>query len=241
MENFIKFLIVSYFFLPILTFNYFTNVIVLSILFVPLSVFGFIVHKYIKDIYITLIVRATVFFFSILTLGAILVNLEKLVITLQGENKYASVMVFLFLAYIIFLFLWFMIEFLFKLLTEVKDPNTVIGKYNRNEAILKLIIAFLTAFLFPNFIFGFNYSLVLTILYDVQINLFESYYLSFIIENALPLSNEVYTSYINNINSNSLLQIHQIAHISISKFLELTVIAFLIKHINGLIKTRKSK
>ena len=231
--------IVIYFFLPILPSNIYAQSIFLLAFSIIFLILGLFTHKLIKEIFINTLIRTIILTISVMIFSAFLIKLHEIIFQLKGVNPIESALLIALLAYIISISLFIMIEFLFKLLGKVVDPNEVKGKLEKIEAYASLGIACLAAFFIPNAVFGICYAIVFDTIHNINLSSFEQYYLSFVIDNALPLTNSNFINFINLINSNKLLSILQIIHISISKFLDLTVIAFLIKYINNILKNRR--
>ena len=133
-----------------------------------------------------------------------------------------------------------MIDLLIRLSRNVKDPREANGFVSKMSAYLSLIIPLLTCLLFPNCVFGSCYWLGLMGLpeWDTFIQPADAYYLSFVINYALPISDEKILKSISAINTNTLLRIIEIIHITVYRIIDLTIIAAAIKTIHELIEKR---
>ncbi|PGO26402.1 hypothetical protein CN984_17685 [Bacillus cereus] len=133
-----------------------------------------------------------------------------------------------------------MIDLLIRLSRNVKDPREAKGFISKMSAYLSLFIPLLTCLLFPNCVFGYCYWLGLMGLpgQDTFIQPTDAYYLSFVINYALPISDEKILKSISAINTNTLLRIIEIIHITIYRIIDLTIIAVAIKTIHELIEIK---
>ncbi len=241
MSFFIKLLIAIYSLLPVTAIIYEKGYLIpfLALLIsVLISTAGILIHKnkYFKDqLLMILILRFLTFLMGFMFL------LKFIQWTVKSIEKWSkNIITETFLVYsvvvlIILTFIFIMGDYLVKQVNTVKDPRKENGIINKFEAYVTLIGALLAPFVLPNIVFGFSYSLILSAFYKIELSGLEPYYLSFIINYALPINNEVLSNCINKINSDLLLNLLQIAHITITKIIELSIIAVVIKYINNLI------
>jgi hypothetical protein len=239
MPNWIKLFTLHFFILPFIPYNN-TTKIILALFFSILFLFlGVMIHKvkfYSDYPSLLLILRLILILASFLCLIAFLNNqvISKIINKLVSEQLIAYLLIIL----IITSFILIMGDFLIRLVNNITNPREVQGKLNKIEAYTTLFGALLAPFLLPNLFFGFSYSLVLTSLHSIELSYFQSYYLSFVINYALPISNEKILDIIKIINTDTLLRTVQIAHITITKIIDLTIIAIVIKYISNLIRTK---
>ncbi|MBT2740747.1 hypothetical protein [Bacillus sp. ISL-77] len=188
--------------------------------------------------YVMSFLRYFYFIFSISLVIFVLIRQQVSIenaLNLSYETLIALLIFFLIVAFAIV-----MIDFLIILSRSVQDPRTVNGFFSKFIAYVSLILPLLTALLFPNCIFGFSYWIRLEGLpnQDTFINPFDAYYLSFVINYALPIDSSapaIIRESIKNINSDALLAIIEIIHITVCRIIDLSIIAVVINSINDLI------
>ncbi|MGG3925663.1 hypothetical protein ABET51_06650 [Metabacillus fastidiosus] len=180
-------------------------------------------------------IRFMVFLFFLLFFSIVLQQIEEIF----EINRY-------FLLSILFgltvpIFILFLSEFLWGFLksTRYYFSKENPGKWDKIHFFALSFTGLLTAFVLPDFLFGFLYFLVLSPNSN-GFNPFTFYYLSFVIHYALPLDGkaEVYT-YIKDINDLDFGRIVQITHINIVKLIDLLFIASLINYLATYFKPKK--
>lgn len=104
-----------------------------------------------------------------------------------------------------------------------------------------IILSFLTlvvSFFIPDLMFGLGYSIFLTIFGNVSLNMLDSFYLSLIISNTLPVG-EPFSKYITVIGENPYIYLFQFFHIFSNKIINWIVIGVVFNYIFLVIDSRR--
>ncbi|WP_436373820.1 hypothetical protein [Cytobacillus sp. BC1816] len=128
-----------------------------------------------------------------------------------------------------------MIEFFIRLINNIQDPMKLTSVSDKIEGYVSIFGTYLATIVTTNYIFGMSYSLTLGTFHNIPLSISEYFYLSFIINHTLPMADEAILDTIKVINKDIFLNYLQMAHITISKLIDLTIIAIVVKYINNLI------
>ncbi|MCA1033496.1 hypothetical protein LCL90_02535 [Bacillus infantis] len=236
MPLWIKIFVVHYLLLPFIPYNSLTKsilVLLFSILFFTAAFFAHKVYGAREFTVFLLFIRLILVSIGFMFL---LIIFERIIDFIPFKDKY---ILYGILFLIMGSFILIMGDFFIRLVNKISDPSEAKG-FQKFELSTTIVAALFLSLLLPNAFFGFCYLLVLNALYSIDLTYFQSYYLSFLINYALPINNQSISEVINIINSDTVLRIVQISHITITKILDLTIIAIVIKHINNLIKFKNS-
>jgi hypothetical protein len=240
MEKYIIFVIFIYSILPLIPYNNYSLSIFLLFLSVILFFLSIFTNRFVRGTITVTYVRSLILFFFIIFFSMFLLLLNTILIEITRSNSYEIYLTVTLVSVTIAITVILLIELLFKLLLKVKDPTKLSRKFEKIEAISNLFITFLATFFIPNYVFGFDYMLLLEVFHNVTLTPFEFYYLGFVIDYTLPLDDKKLLDCINKINSNNVIRIVQIVHITLSKFFDLTILGILINYINNIFKIKKT-
>lgn len=232
---------IIYCFLGLLSTPYIYLVIMLFLFLIFFGLSFFVRNyskKYSHQVFLELFTRVY-FRFIFLFLGYIfflLFSVELIKFTNNSSLETFITMIVIFLLPAIFVV--FMLEFLVGLTKQTSDIDKIKSYPDKLSAYMMAGVALVSALLMPNFIFGITYSFILQISHQKILNIQDFYYLSFVINYALPIADPKVLELIKLINTDGYLRIIQIVHISICKIIELTIIATIIKNVSDIFKTK---
>jgi hypothetical protein len=240
MPKWIKIFIIHYIILPFIPYNEVTKTFLVFLFCLIFIVFGILIHKFkgIDDFpSLILLLRLLLIVCGLMLFSLLLDKFQNQLFLINISER---TLIYIILLLIIISFIFIMADFLIRLVNKLTDPREEKGIFNKIESMTTLLGALLVPFLLPNIFFGFSYKLVLSSLYTIELTNFQSYYLSFVINYALPISNRDVLDIIDKINTGTLLGYLQIIHITFTKIIDLTIIALVIKYVNNIIVSKKT-
>ncbi|MEK5068731.1 hypothetical protein [Sporosarcina sp. FSL K6-1508] len=128
------------------------------------------------------------------------------------------------------------LEFLVLMIIYLDKIHSIESPKKKLVIITVLLGLYIAAYVFSGISFSYGYMTLIETIYKIKIDESDSFYLSFLISNTLPINDNVFLKYIALINSNNHLQAYQYFHIYSHKFIELSIIAIILKVLLGLFK-----
>lgn len=181
------------------------------------------------SLFIRVVIRMLCFLGGILFFAALIIRIPNYHITFEIAISWALPLILLIGT----------VEFLMLMIFYIGSLDSEQNRRKRLFSVLLLLVLYIVAYAFSGISFSYGYTTLLGTVEGKGIEDADSFYLSFLITNTLPVSDDSLLEYIELINTNNNLRAYQYFHIYTNRFIELTIVAIIFKMLLDLFNRKK--
>jgi hypothetical protein len=218
--------------IPINTYTISTGFYGISIIMLFSSIFLYKI-KYLPLV-LLLLCRILLVFLSIISFTKALI-----ILNISSYELIEDYVILRLIIFVTILFIIFMGHYFYRIIKSISELEEAQTKLEKVASYIILFFRLLGTLIIPNAVFGIIYQLLLGTFHNIALGFYEGIYLSFVIDYTLPINGEILTIF-ETIDSSNSLKTLQVAHIIISRIIDLTVIAIFISYINAQLNNLRS-